>query len=294
MVASISGLDLSYVGLLSGGVSGSTVWRARWAGRDVVAKRTSASELAALRLFADLDDPMLPELLASGVDESGPWVVMPYHEGGPFGISDELPDEVHRCMGRLHALFAGGTDRLQNDLETIDTAFVSRALTQFGPDHLRRARATMGDTLFNRASALLQRLREDRNFRDHVDHFTPTFVHGDLYGLNVLRPGRDGTEPMIIDWNCARIGPAMFDVAMTSTYDSAARRAHDQGWAELAGTLPDRTEHELAHAWSAALINAMYAGVVALRASVPDAETMIDAGEAAAARFSVLCGQRPG
>lgn len=291
MVASISGLDLSYVGPLSGGVSGSTVWRARWAGRDVVAKRTSASEVAALRLFADLDEPMLPDLLASGVDESGPWVVMPYHKGGPFGISDELPDEVHRCMGRLHALFAGRTGGLQNDLETIDAAFVSRALTEFGPDRLRRARDLMGAALYHRASALLRRLSGDPAFRDQVDHFTPTFLHGDLYGLNVLRPGSDGTRPMIIDWNCARIGPAMFDVAMTAAYDSPARRAHDQGWADVAGTLPDRAEDELAHAWSVALINAMYAGVVAVRASVSDAETMIGTGELAAARFFRLYGR---
>lgn len=288
MVAPIPGLDLSYVGPLSGGVSGSTVWRARWDGRDVVAKRTSESELVALRLFADLDEPMLPELLASGVDESGPWVLIPYHEGGPFGITDELPDGVHRCMGRLHAVFAGDIGRLQNDLEPIDGEFLSRALTEFGPDQLRRAQPMMGDALFHRASSLLHRLREDRHFWEQVDHFAPTLLHGDLYGLNVLGPGADGTGPVIIDWNSARIGPAMFDVAMTSAYDSAARRAHDQGWADVAGTLPDRAENELAHAWSTALINAMYAGTVAVRASVPAAASMIEAGEAAAETFSRL------
>ncbi len=41
-----------------------------------------------------------------------------------------------------------------------------------------------------------------------------TFRHGDFYGLNVHLAGPDEASPLLIDWNCARVGPAMFDVAM--------------------------------------------------------------------------------
>ena len=282
------GLELTDQLPLAGGVSGSDVVRARWAGRDVVVKRTSRSELVLLRLFADLDEPMLPTLLASGVDDQGPWIVIPFHGGEPVGITGEPPTAVHRCIGRLHARFVGRAAELVDDLEVIDDRFVRRALTEFGPDQLCRAREVLGDQLFSRGSRLLDRLMADADFGGCVAEFTPTMLHGDLYGLNVLQPCGADPLPMIIDWNAARIGPAMFDVAMTAPYDSPARRAHDDGWAEVAGAPPDRTENELAHAWSAALINAMYAGTVAVRSSARDAERMIMNAEQAARTFRRL------
>lgn len=80
----------------------------------------------------------------------------------------------------------------------------------------------------------------------------------------------------------------MFDVAMTSGYDSPARRAHDQGWADINGAPPNARENELAHTWSSALINAMYAGTVAIRSSVPDAAQMITTAEGALRTFRRL------
>ncbi|WP_188896974.1 aminoglycoside phosphotransferase family protein [Microlunatus endophyticus] len=281
-------LELSDVLPLSGGVSGSEVARARLSGQDVVVKRTSHSELVALRLFADLDEPMLPVLLASGIDDRGPWIVIPFHSGEPVGIMGEAPDIVHRCIGRLHASFVGRTSGLAGDLEPIDEEFVRRALTEFGPDQLRRARGVLREQLFTRASHLLDRLATDADFGSCVAGFTPTVLHGDLYGLNVLRSTGPGSVPLIIDWNAARIGPAMFDTAMTSAYDSSARRAHDQGWAEIAGASPDESENRVAHAWSSALINAMYAGTVAVRSSARDAEQMIMIAEESLRTFRLL------
>ncbi|MBO0811328.1 MAG: aminoglycoside phosphotransferase family protein [Microlunatus sp.] len=281
-------LELTDVRPLTGGVSGATVVRARWSDRDVVVKRTSRSELVALRLFAELGEPLLPRLLASGTDEAGPWVVIPFHHGQPVDIMAELPDPVHRCLGRLHARFAGNTARLGDDLEVIDSAFLERALTEFGPEQLGRARSVLGPASYARASRLLDRLAGDTRFRAAVEQFTPTVVHGDLYGLNVLQPAGPESEPLIIDWNAARVGPAMFDVAMTSDYDSPARRAHDRGWAEIAGSPPDPDENAQAHAWSSALINAMYAGTVAIRSSGPDAVGMIVKAEVAVCTFHRL------
>jgi len=273
---------------LAGGVSGSEVIRARWSGRDVVVKRTSRSELVALHLFADLDEPMLPELIASGTDAEGDWMMIPFHPGLPVDIMDEVPDPVHRCLGRLHARFFGQTAGLQDDLERIDQAFVQRALTEFGPEWLLRARPALGEAPYDRGCRLLCDLADDADFRTCVDRFTPTLLHGDLYGLNVLRAAAPGSLPMIIDWNAARIGPAMFDVAMASAYESSARRAHDEGWVEIAGSPPDPTENELAHAWSAVLINAMYAGTVAVRSSAPDGARLITTAEEALPAFRRL------
>ena len=273
---------------MTGGVSGSWVVRAPWSGREVVVKRTTRSEQVVLRLFADLHEPSLPELLASGADEAGPWVVMPYYDGVSVDIMGELPVAAHCCMGRLHARFAGRTTELADDLEAIDSELVRRALTEFGPDQLERARAAIGEALYARASCLLADLAHDVDFCIAVENFSSTLLHGDLYGLNVLQPhGPDGS-PMILDWNAARIGPPMFDVAMTSAYDSPGRRAHDQGWAKITGAPPDAGENELAHAWSTALINAMYAGTVAIRSTPQDCDLMITTAEAALQTFRRL------
>jgi len=131
-------------------------------------------------------------------------------------------------------------------------------------------------------------LAADSDFVTSSAEFTPTVLHGDLYGLNVLRASGPDSLPLIIDWNAARIGPAMFDAAMSSSYDSPALRAHDQGWAEVAGAPPEQAESRLSHAWSSALINAMYAGTVAIRSSAPDAAQMIMTGEQAAESFRRL------
>lgn len=287
----LSSLGLSDLRPLAGGVSGAQVWRARcrdYESGDVVIKRTLSSELAVLRLLDELDEPALPRLIAAGSDASGPWVVIPFHPGHPVDIMGELPEALHECMGRIHAHFAGRTDGLRNDVDVMDQAYVMRSLTEFGPQHLAGARGVMGEALFARASRLLARLADDTAFRTVVDDFTPTLLHGDLYGLNVLQPHTVDGSPMIIDWNCAKIGPPMYDVAMTSAYDSPARRAHDRGWAQVTGALPDRAENELAHAWATTFNAAVIAGAVAVRASAPDAERMINTAEAGARRLASL------
>jgi hypothetical protein len=90
---------------------------------------------------------------------------------------------------------------------------------------------------------------------------------------------------LIIDWNAARVGPAMFDVAMTAPYDGPARRAHDAGWQEVTGELPDPEADRAAHAWAETLINSAFAGVVAHRAGPDEAARMIVRAEAAYERF---------
>jgi aminoglycoside phosphotransferase (APT) family kinase protein len=272
---------------LDGGVSGAAVWRARWSGRDVVIKRTTHSEVLVLRLLQDLDEPSFPTLLRAGQDQDGWWIVIPFHPGRPIGIVDGLPVEVHRCMGRLHARFAGEAGSLAGQLESIDDGFVERSLCDFGPAHLHRARKVIGERLFRRAISILGVLAADTGFRTAVGRFAPTLLHGDLYGLNVLHP--EAGSPMIIDWNSARLGPAAFDVAMTARYDSPARIAHDEGWATVTGRFPEPYQAELAHHWSSALINSMYAGVVAVRSSATAAEQMVTDAEEAAARFAQLC-----
>ncbi|HEY9290234.1 MAG TPA: aminoglycoside phosphotransferase family protein [Microlunatus sp.] len=288
---SIPDIGATHLTALEGGVSDASVWRGRLDDREVVIKRTSGAEIAVVQLIMELGESMLPRLLFSGVDDLGPWMVLPFHPGKPAGITAGLPAEVHRCIGRLHAHFMSRVGELPLDLERLDETFVDRALTEFGPAVLQRAESLLSIDARLRAVDLLEELAADPVFRSTGALLPATLLHGDLYGMNVILPTphrNTGTEPLIIDWNAARVGPAMFDVAMSADYDSASRRAHHEGWREVAGRLPDEHETQLAHAWSSALINIMYAGVVAVRASADAGVAMIAVAERSAARFNSL------
>jgi aminoglycoside phosphotransferase (APT) family kinase protein len=278
---------------LAGGVSGAAVWRAELNGRVVVIKRTDPLELIALLLIADPAEPVVPKVIMTGEDDHGPWIVTPFHSGPPAGIIAGLPLEVHHYLGRMHARFATAAD-LPPEFERLSDEFTARTLTEFAPAHLQLARDVIGERLHRRATDLLQTLAADRPFRTAHRLFDQTLLHGDLYGLNVMLPGPEDPHPLIIDWNATRVGPAMFDVAMTADYDSAERRAHDDGWAEVSGHRPEPWCSRTSHAWAATLINIGYAAVVAQRHSAAEAEKMINTAEDSYARFTdLLAGRRP-
>lgn len=279
---------LSQLAPLEGGVSGATVLRGLAAGRPVVAKYTDRRERDVLRLLADLDEPLFPRLLDSHGDDDPLWILIGYHEGPPAGISADLTVDVHTAIGRMHGRFAGRRSALPADLELIDSGFLRRMLTSFGPDQLIKARELIGERLFRTASQLMERLAADLRFMTAGELFPSTMLHGDLYGLNVLLPTPSDPLPLVIDWNTARYGPAMFDVAMTAPYDSAARRAASDGWAAVTGSRPQRQLEELSHAWCSTMLNVGYSGVVAWRSSAADAEKMIIDAERDADRFTRL------
>lgn len=292
--------NLSELQPLEGGVSGATTLRGSADGRSVVVKYTDRRELDVLRYLAELDDPIFPRLLDSCGDDDPVWIMINYHHGPPAGIIAGLSEEVHRSIGRLHAHVANrhprspGARGLPGDLEVIDEAFLGRMLTSFGPDQLHAARDLLGERLSRTASELMRGLAADRSFMTAGERFGSTLIHGDLYGLNVLLPSPTDPLPLVIDWNTARYGPPMFDVAMTAPYDSDARRAATAGWAEITGQPPDPGLEELSHAWCFTMLNIGYSGVVAWRSSAADAEKMIIDAEESASRFATLLRRFPG
>ncbi|SDS08488.1 aminoglycoside phosphotransferase family protein [Microlunatus soli] len=273
---------------LEGGVSGATVLRGLSAGRPVVAKYTDRCERDVLRLLADLDEPLFPRLLDSHGEGDPLWIMINYHTGAAAGIAAGLTEQVHAAVGRMHGRFVGRRAELPADIELIDRDFLRRMLTSFGPEQLIKARDLLGERLVGRASALMRRLAADPRFMNAGELFPSTLLHGDLYGLNVLLPGPGDPLPLVIDWNTARYGPAMFDVAMTAPYDSEARRAAGDGWTAVTGHRPAPAREELSHAWCSTMLNLGYSGVVAWRSSAADAEQMIIEAERGADRFATL------
>lgn len=264
---------------LSGGVSGASVWRAVSEGRAVVVKRTKTVERLALALLAELDDPVLPRVLASGQDEDGEWLMVPFHSGPSCGLLGTPPLQVFTSLGRLHAEFIGRT--LPVEFERLDEPFVVRGLTDFGRPAWAGTPGLDFQRLRQRAARLTEGMLDDDGFRTVGERARATLLHGDFYGSNVHLAGPVDASPVLLDWNCARVGPAMFDVAMAVGWDTEQRRAHDDGWVQAGGTPPDQEEDQRVHAWARALSHVMFAPVVARRGAPERSEAMLAEAERA-------------
>lgn len=277
---------------LAGGVSGARVDRVNLAvgrpgfGSDVteivVVKHTSRCEFDALVLLAELNEPAIPRLLASGHDGDSDWIVVSWFAGDPVGLVAELPPAVGDVMARIHRRFLTRPAEWPATFERIDSGFVEHALQVFLPATLERLPRTSRIEQFRaRALSYADELTGDARFVATLDTFPATVLHGDLYGLNVLQT--DSGDVMVIDWNTARIGPGMFDIAMgTSSPDSSLAKTYIAEWRRIGGP---RRDLDVEFDWSATLINTMFAGAVAQRGSLSDAIAMLDTAAAARSRL---------
>lgn len=270
MPSSVPPPDCGAIGLapLTGGVSGAAVWQAVLDGERVVVKRVAARERVALHLLTGvppLRGAVVPPLLAAGRDALGDWVVTPFYDGAVAGLLATPPLPVFETLGHLHASYRGHA--LPQELERLDEDFVVNALTRFAPDAWLVAAPLLPPRARRTALALTEAMLVDASFLRAGTELPATLLHGDVYGGNVLLPTGDRPVPVLLDWGCARVGPAMFDVAMTAPWNSEERRAHAEAWAEVAGGRPDQAEQRLAHAWARALTCLVFAPVVAARAA---------------------------
>jgi aminoglycoside phosphotransferase (APT) family kinase protein len=257
-------------------------------GIDVVVKRTGDAEVRALGLLAGMAENAIPELIATGHDERGRWIVVPFYDGEVVGLMSEPPPTVYEVMARVHVQFLGA-DALTSCFERIDPEFCRTSLDDFAQGAAAGSRIEMGaHPVLDRAASLARRFARDADLIDGPNRFPHTLLHGDLYGMNVLRPSRTRETPVLLDWDSARVGPAMFDVAMGVGPDSAAHAAYAAAWERASGSELDTVEAATGYAWASALVNATFAGVVARRGSPAAAASMLDEAERARIEFHRL------
>lgn len=192
-------------------------------------------------------------------------------------------------MARLHTGWFQRPNDWPASFERIDGAFWQRALGEFVPAQARVAQTrTSGQAeLLRRALQAAESLFDDP-LQAVVDRFAVTVLHGDLYGQNVLQRddnAKTGTRAyQVIDWNSARVGPAMFDVAMGGYgYDTPEVQSYLRERNRL-GFPAEQARFE--YAWNAVLISAMYAPVQVNRGDLELARWMVEhtASELAVAR----------
>ncbi|MEV6412654.1 aminoglycoside phosphotransferase family protein [Kribbella sp. NPDC051718] len=257
---------------------------------DVVAKRATPGEVAALNSL-DVVDPVFPELIDSGTDEDGPWIVVPFEPGGVIGWQTEPPAVVYAALARLHLRHLGRVDELPTGIPKVDEQFLRSAFTGFAPGGIARAAAQHGQhAVFDRALELLARFAKDERLLLGLEVLPPTLIHGDVYGDNVIAADPEASRPpRLIDWGSARVGPAMLDVVM------AARRAgvtaYKEAWLKEAGTPMGEWLAATGEEWAIAVSNATFVGATAER-SVEVAELMVEEAEEAIERLGRLLSGR--
>ncbi|TDU89672.1 phosphotransferase family enzyme [Kribbella voronezhensis] len=238
---------------------------------EVVAKRATPGEVMALRSL-DVDDPVFPELIDSGIDSGGPWIVTPFESGGAIGWASEPPAAVYAALARLHLRHLGRTDELPPEIPRVDDAFLRSAFTSYAPSCIARAARQAPHPVHARALDLLRRFTDDEGLRIGLQLLPPTLIHGDVYGDNVIASPE---SPKLIDWGSARIGPAMLDVTMASR--QAGITTYRQTWKALTGTPMDEWESSISQAWATAVNNAIFIGAAAERSADLAELMLIDA-----------------
>jgi aminoglycoside phosphotransferase (APT) family kinase protein len=249
---------------------------------DVVAKRATPGELAALKSL-DVVDPVFPQLIDSGIDEGGPWIVVPFEAGGMIGWTAEPPAIVYAALARLHLRHLGRVDELPAEIPRVDEQFLRSAFTGFASSGIARAARRGPHAVYDRALELLARFAEDERLLLGLEVLPATLLHGDVYGDNVIAadPGATGV-PRLIDWGSARVGPATLDVVMAAR--RAGVEAYQKAWIEAAGTPMDERLAATGEAWATAVSNATFVGATAER-SVEVAEFLLDEAEEAIDRL---------
>jgi hypothetical protein len=244
---------------------------------DIVAKRCWPAEPIAMRLIGRVSDtPAFPELIDSGVDENGPWLVMPFYPGETQSAYGEPPPVVYECLARLRATFE--SVELPPEIPRFDLDWCLRALTENTPADIRRLD---DQSLTARALRLVNMWAESPLLARGFDLLPTTLLHGDVYGLNV----RIGRNVRLIDWGSARVGPAMLDVALAAGPESAGLRAYAKAWP---GQPLDQRTIDIGHAWGTMVNNGIFVGAVAKRLGTKLGAEMLDAGDAAYQRLTQL------
>jgi len=265
----------------------------RWRRVDLVVKRTDEAEVQALRVLAEVGEDAIPQLIATGHDGLSNWIVIPFYDGEIVGPMGEPPPSAYEVIARVHSRFLASAADLPACFERVDSGFCAGSLGDFAQRAVTESRAQIGaHPILDRAAALARRFASDADLVDGPNRFPWTLLHGDLYGMNVLRASVTHRSPVLLDWNCARVGPAMFDVAMGVGRDSAAHGAYAASWEHATGHTLDRVQAATGYAWASALVNATFAGVVARRGSPAAAASMLDEAERALADYHARINRR--
>jgi aminoglycoside phosphotransferase (APT) family kinase protein len=203
----------------------------------LVLKHTSPGEAEALLALAELAPavPELPELIASGEDEGGPWVLLPFYEGHHPPSPHAAPLEVFDALAQMHSRWEGRTSALTG-VPAIDPAWWRDQSLNHTLPMLERCLERRESSAIEAAVEAVAATADDDRIARALAILPRTLVHGDMHRANIVVSG--GAK--IIDWGSARLAPAMLDVAEIAASGSPSEARYLDARERLDGRGADR------------------------------------------------------
>ncbi|WP_214369593.1 aminoglycoside phosphotransferase family protein [Pseudonocardia sp. H11422] len=239
----------------------------------VVVKRASAGEVAAMRALAVVRGLDRPRMLATGRDEHGDWLVLPFYDGTPLAEGPDVPDDVWTALARVHAHWLGKRPR---GLPVVDAVWWRSLCVERIRPAVQGASERTGDPVFADAAAALTTWAADPRVLAAIGVLPRTVVHGDAHRGNVLL-GSEGAT--LIDWGNAKAAPAGLDLAVLRAQGATDLAPYRRAFAELTGGGPPPELIEVERWWADVYAHVSYLGFAADHLGAARVAEMI--GEAA-------------
>ncbi|NMI01381.1 aminoglycoside phosphotransferase family protein [Pseudonocardia acidicola] len=243
----------------------------------VVLKRASAVEVAAMRALAVVRGLDRPRMLATGRDEHGDWLVLPFYAGAPLAEGPAVPDELWTGLARVHAHWLGKRPR---GLPVVDAAWWRALCLERILSAVREAQRRTGDPVFADAVSAVTAWAEDPRLLAALAVLPRTVVHGDAHRGNVLL-GPEGAT--LIDWGNARAAPAGLDLAVLRAQGATDLSPYRRMVAELTRGGPRAELIEVERCWADAAVHVGYLGFAADHLGAARVAEMLDVVEQALA-----------
>ena len=245
----------------------------------VVRKNAFRHEVAGLRAAQAVRPAAtaVPELIASGADADGPWLITRWYPGQPLpDRSAPVPAALFDSLARLHAHYRGGLAGIPR----VDGQWWAHLCRSWVLPALRAHAGRHPAATARRAAALVTAAADHPGVHRVLDRLEPTLLHGDVHPGNVIV---DGDRAALIDWGSSRIGPAMLDLANLVEPDSAGFATYAATWRALTGLPLNPDEIGLGYRWAAVQLPVQYLPWVAAHRDTAAVDAALDRAERALA-----------
>lgn len=233
----------------------------------VVVKRAEDREVAAMRALAVVPGVDRPRLIATGRDEHGPWLVLPFYPGPALDGTGDVPAPVWTTLGRVHAHWYR---RRPRGVPVVDARWWHATVTGHTLPAVRGARDRTGDARFGEVAELLLAWSTDARLRAALALLPRTLTHGDAHRGNVLLAA-DGA--VLIDWGNARVAPAGLDLATLAAQGASAPGAYAAARGAAATPPPLLPVERL---WAQVQVHVQYLGFAADHLGAERVVEMVD------------------
>jgi phosphotransferase family enzyme len=228
----------------------------------VVLKRVQPSEVAAMRALAVVRGVDRPRLLATGRDDHGDWLMLPFY-AGPALDGGEVPVAVWDALGKVHTHWHR---RRPRGIPVVDARWWWEMVVGHTLPAVRGAHGRTGEPRLAEIAELLGAWSTDSRLRAALALLPRTLTHGDAHRGNVLL---DPEGAVLIDWGNARVAPAGLDVATLAAQGATAPPAY------TAPVIPPELR-EVERLWAQVQVHVQYLGFAADHLGTERVVEMVD------------------